>query len=120
MKVLIVYAGWGKDDDYQERTAHYVHNQKDINRVFADLFYESGNLYRYDKDYERAYSTIGFDEKTENIERFNCETLDYDYPAYYGFKLLSEEEYQYKLDLQIAELNAKREHFLIAKSYGGW
>lgn len=120
MKVLIIYAGWGKDDNYQERRAHYVYTQKDINKIFADLFYESGNLYRYDKDYEHVYGTLGFDEETEYIERFNCETLDYDYPAYYGFKLFSEEEYQAKLDLQLAELEATRQHFMVAKSVGGW
>lgn len=97
MKVLVFYKGWGKDDNYQEITTALVNNQQDINNFFKDMYYETGDLYRWDDDYNEDKSVLSFDQETPFIERFNCSYLDSDYPSYYGFQLLSENEYKLKL-----------------------
>lgn len=102
MKALVFYKGWGKDDHYQEYTTALVNNQEDIDKFFEEMDYETGDLYRWIDDKEDT-STLSFDDETPYIVRFNCSYLDSDYPAYYGFKLLSEAEYKRKLKKKIEE-----------------
>lgn len=102
MKALVFYKGWGKDDHYQEYTTVLVNNQEDIDKFFEDMEYETGDIYRWVND-EEDTSTLSFDDETPYIVRFNCSYLDSDYPAYYGFKLLSETEYRRKLKKKIEE-----------------
>lgn len=92
----------GKDDHYQEYTTVLVNNQEDIDKFFENMEYETGDIYRWVND-EEDTSTLSFDDETPYIVRFNCSYLDSDYPAYYGFKLLSETEYRRKLKKKIEE-----------------
>lgn len=107
-KKVLFYDGWGKEGKHYLNQVFTVENDDDIQEIFRSIYHETGDTFIWKDDEQvRPWDVLTYDKNTDDILRVETSDMDYDYPSYYGFEIISYQEYAKRLNDEKKELDFK-------------
>ena len=107
-KKVLFYDGWGKEGKYYLNQVFTVEDDDDIQEIFRSIYHETGDTFIWKGDEQvRPWDVLTYDKNTDDILRVETSDMDYDYPSYYGFEIISYQEYAKRLSDEKKELDFK-------------
>ena len=89
-KKLLYYDGWGKYDNFYLNKVFTVRNDLDIKEALESIYHETGDTFVWQNlEQVDTLDVLKYENDTKEILHVSFDFLDYDYPSYCGFEIIS-------------------------------
>lgn len=107
-KKLLYYDGWGKYDNFYLNKVFTVRNDLDIKEALESIYHETGDTFVWQNlEQVDTLDVLKYENDTKEILHVSFDFLDYDYPSYCGFEIISHQEYLKRLNDEKKSLENK-------------